>query len=277
MIGEAVQRLQARPQGFFAIQGSESTYSAIKGLFESMGKGIVDQKPAALKAYLSHLISDQLSAGLSFQDLRLMCVVIRQILLDSLERINLDSSVEAIRCIEEQCHDLVLLSALYYTAKRDETIAEQRVLLEVRLGELQAAHEEQIRVTQLLQEVWTPIAPIYEGILVVPLVGSLDSQRAQELAERLLNEVTRSQARFVLLDISGVPFVDTAIATYIVNMARAIRLLGGEVVLVGILPEVAQAIVQLGLDLSGLSTQGTLREGLRIALTRMGYAIVPRR
>lgn len=128
--------------------------------------------------------------------------------------------------------------------------------------------------TIAIQELSVPIVPIYPGVLVLPLIGRIDTQRADAIMETLLNGVSREEACIVLLDITGVPLVDTATAHHLIQAARAVRLLGAEMVLVGIGPEIAQTVMQLGVDLSDITTCSNLQAGFALALRRLGLRIV---
>jgi rsbT co-antagonist protein RsbR len=138
---------------------------------------------------------------------------------------------------------------------------------------LQEASATQAQMREAIQELSTPIIPLYTGVLAVPLVGRVDSQRAQALTEAMLEAIAREQAEIVLLDITGVAVVDTNVANHLMQTARAAALLGSQVVLVGISAEVAQTLVQLGLDLGQLVTLSNLQSGLEYALSRQGLAI----
>lgn len=118
----------------------------------------------------------------------------------------------------------------------------------------------------LLAELSTPILRIGAGALVLPLVGSLDSFRAARVVEALLQAVDEQRAELVILDITGVPLVDTQVANALLQTARAVRLLGARIVLTGIRPDVAQTIVALGVDLGDIITRADLQEGVRYAL-----------
>lgn len=128
---------------------------------------------------------------------------------------------------------------------------------------------------QTIRELSTPILPLYEGILVLPLVGAIDSFRAGQMMERLLTTIAERQADIVILDITGVPVIDTAVANYLLQTARAAQLIGAHVILVGIGPEIAQTMVQLGIDVSSIEVGATLQSGIDLALRRMGRAIRP--
>jgi rsbT co-antagonist protein RsbR len=128
----------------------------------------------------------------------------------------------------------------------------------------------------ILQELSTPIVPIHEGVLVLPLIGNIDSRRATQIMEDLLEQISISGADVVILDITGVPVIDTGVANYILQTARAVRLLGSQVVLVGIGADIAQTIVQLGIDLNTIVTRANLRAGFEYALNELGYVLSKR-
>jgi rsbT co-antagonist protein RsbR len=141
-----------------------------------------------------------------------------------------------------------------------------------RLAERERALEDQSR---LIQELSVPIVPIHEGVLVLPLVGAVDSRRASQIMESALEQIVAYQADVLILDITGVPVVDTGVANYILQMARAVTLLGSKVVLVGIGAEIAQTIVQLGVELRDMTTLANLQAGIAHALAQQGFAITP--
>ncbi|MGQ9627109.1 MAG: GAF domain-containing protein, partial [Anaerolineae bacterium] len=142
------------------------------------------------------------------------------------------------------------------------------------LAKLRAAYEAQERLLQLVQELSTPLVPLTKEILLLPLVGSIDSQRAQQIMSTLLEGVAGRRARAVIIDITGVPMVDSRVANHLIQAARAAELLGAEVILVGITPQVAQTIVELGIDLSELTPRSELQDGIEYALRLLGRRIV---
>lgn len=119
----------------------------------------------------------------------------------------------------------------------------------------------------------SPIIQVWEGILTVPLVGMIDTRRAMAVAERLLEAIVTYQADIVILDITGVPVVDTSVASALLQTAQAIRLLGSQVVLVGVTAEVAQTVVHLGVDMSQITTLANLRAGIIWAFAQQGLAV----
>lgn len=117
-----------------------------------------------------------------------------------------------------------------------------------------------------LRELSTPLVPIAEGVLAMPLIGTIDSVRAKEIMETLLDGISRQRASTAILDITGVRVVDTQVANALIEAARAARLLGAEVLLTGISPAIAQTLVALQLDLRDLTTLATLQSGIAHAM-----------
>jgi anti-anti-sigma regulatory factor len=153
-----------------------------------------------------------------------------------------------------------------------ENLERARAELEERVAErtrdLSVALEDVRRGAETIQQMSVPVLPIADGVLVLPLVGTLDSQRALLLTERLLDTIQRERAHMVLIDITGVPVVDTQVAGALIRASQAVQLLGAEPVICGIRAEVAQTVISLGLDLGQLSSQRDLRSGLAYALSR---------
>ncbi|HEU4536133.1 MAG TPA: STAS domain-containing protein, partial [Polyangiaceae bacterium] len=119
-----------------------------------------------------------------------------------------------------------------------------------------------------LRELSTPLIPIADDAVVMPLIGAIDSQRAQQLMEVLLDGVAAHRAATVIIDVTGVQVVDTEVADALVRASHAVKLLGAEVVLTGIRPEVARTLVQMDVDLGDIVVHGSLRDGIAYALGR---------
>lgn len=120
-----------------------------------------------------------------------------------------------------------------------------------------------------IEELSTPIIKIWERVLVLPLIGAIDTRRSQRLTESLLTDVAATQTRVAILDITGVPTVDSAVANHLIKTVTAVKLLGAECVITGIRPDVAQTIIHLGVDLSDVETLANLSEGLKWAFKRI--------
>lgn len=126
----------------------------------------------------------------------------------------------------------------------------------------------------IIESLSTPVIQIWQGILTVPLIGTIDSRRAFTIMANLLETIANQQARCVILDITGVPMIDTQVAQHLIRTAHACQLLGCEVALVGVGVEIAQTLVQLGVDLSTLRTLANLQAGIAWAFKEMNLRIV---
>ncbi len=140
-----------------------------------------------------------------------------------------------------------------------------------------AAHAETVkRHQQAIRELSTPVIRVHEGVLLLPLVGAIDSLRAQQVMESVLTRVADDQARVIILDIAGVAVVDTKVADNLVKTTAAVRLLGAQTILTGISAQVARTMVQLGVEISVMHTRARLAEGIELALDIIGKSIRPK-
>jgi rsbT co-antagonist protein RsbR len=127
--------------------------------------------------------------------------------------------------------------------------------------------------SKALVEMSTPVTQIWSGILLLPLVGIIDSRRSGEIVNASLAKIAETQARIFILDISGVGVIDTAVANHLIKITRATRLMGCESTISGISPSIAQTIVDLGIDVGRVKTTATMRDALSDAFTRLGMQI----
>jgi rsbT co-antagonist protein RsbR len=138
----------------------------------------------------------------------------------------------------------------------------------------QKSREELIlRQQQEMLELSTPVVELWPGILAVPLIGTLDSARTQIVMQNLLEAVVAKEANLAIIDITGVPTVDTVVAQHLLKTVSAARLMGAECIVSGIRPQIAQTIIHLGVDLTGVITKASLADALRIALQKKGLAV----
>jgi anti-anti-sigma regulatory factor len=142
------------------------------------------------------------------------------------------------------------------------------------IRELRAANQNLEAQATLIETMSVPVATIWHGMVYVPIVGTVDSRRAMHLMEGLLEGITRHRAVFAILDISGVPVIDTQVAQYLIQTIQAATLLGCRCIVIGISPEIAQTVVQLGIDLRMLETTATIQDALNIAFQALGYRVV---
>lgn len=276
---ELGRRLRGRAGSVFKTLDAAANTTLAADLLAALDKDLGGPDHEALRAQLTVITHELTPKGLGYADLRQLATTTRQVLIAAMRAAS-ELDIEARGRVEEWLFQLALLGAMRYVAQREKAFQEQAAQLEVRqlegqLQELKAAFAEKTRLLDVIRQASTPIAPVYDGILVVPLVGVVDAFRAQVLTETLLNGVVAARAQVVILDISGVPVFDIEAAEHIIRTARAVRLLGTQLILVGLSPVIASTIVELGVDLGGLTTLSTLQAGLARALTLRKLQIVP--
>jgi rsbT co-antagonist protein RsbR len=138
----------------------------------------------------------------------------------------------------------------------------------------QKSREEVInRQQEELLELSTPVVKLWDGVLAVPMIGTLDSARTQLVMESLLQRIVELGAEIAIIDITGVPTVDTLVAQHLLKTVTAIRLMGADCIISGVRPQIAQTIVHLGVDLQGVTTKANLADALSLALKRSGYVV----
>ncbi|HEU4535444.1 MAG TPA: STAS domain-containing protein [Polyangiaceae bacterium] len=143
------------------------------------------------------------------------------------------------------------------------------------VASLQRAYDQQAQLLDVVRELSTPVIPVHDGILVLPLIGGIDAARSAQIMDALLSAVHREGASVVIVDVTGVPVVDSNVANHLMQAIRAVSLLGAKCVLVGISAMVAQTIVQLGIELGGAVTRSNLQAGIAYALRLLNLEIRP--
>ncbi|HST11330.1 MAG TPA: STAS domain-containing protein, partial [Terriglobales bacterium] len=124
-----------------------------------------------------------------------------------------------------------------------------------------------------MMEMSTPVIKLWDGILAIPLIGTLDSARTQVVMESLLRRIVETESQIAIIDITGVPTVDTLVAQHLIKTVTALRLMGADCIVSGVRPQIAQTIVHLGVDLQNITTKANLADALALALKRTGVAI----
>ncbi len=251
-------RLCGRSGSGFRTHGPEPTARAVRLLLDALRRDLANDGKQQLRTTLRNALAELPGQLVSYHDLRLLDTSLRAELLASLDPIDLPR--ETLRRIEDWCHELALQCGLYTLTLREELIERQASEIEMKVAE-----QRQLSI---------PIAPIHDGVLVVPLVGALDDYRAQVLTHRILDAISQSRTQLLLLDISGVDGVDADVAGRLLQTVKAARLLGTEVVLVGISPAAARIIIAENVDLGRLVCLRSLKEGLAFGLARLGLQLV---
>jgi rsbT co-antagonist protein RsbR len=168
---------------------------------------------------------------------------------------NQDQVFEAIWATTEMLDHLALLTTESYMAAREEIISRQQ---------------------QELLELSTPVVKLWDGILALPIIGTLDSARTQVVMENLLQTVVATNSRYAIIDITGVPTVDTLVAQHLLKTITAARLMGAECIISGVRPQIAQTIVHLGINLEDVITKARLSDAFALALERSGRMVTRR-
>jgi rsbT co-antagonist protein RsbR len=137
----------------------------------------------------------------------------------------------------------------------------------------QAEREVELQQRRLIDELSTPVIELWDHLLMLPIIGSVDSERANQITESLLQAILDKQATVAVLDITGVPIIDTDVATHLLKTVRAAQMMGAQVIITGFSADAAKTLTQLGIDLSGVKTSGALKQGVAEALASMGYKV----
>lgn len=141
-----------------------------------------------------------------------------------------------------------------------------------------ASREEHIKEqVSIIAEMETPVLQVGRGILLVPIIGILDSGRSQAVMDKILQTILATRSKAAIIDITGVAAIDTAVSNHILKISRATRLMGCRCVISGVSPEVAQSIVDLGIDMGDLATEADLQDAIEYALDIRGYEITAKK
>lgn len=233
-------------------------YGAIEeGLRAGGSSTNFEQAPwAATREVLARISRDGAARGDSAGDTSRFVLAFKRPVFESLQRrVGADS--------------MKLTSSLWFLSSLVDQLAQFTVTT------YQQTREEIIKRQQLeLLELSTPVVKLWDGVLAVPMIGTLDSARTQHVMEALLQRIVDSGSELAIIDITGVPTVDTLVAQHLLKTVTAIRLMGADCIISGIRPQIAQTIVHLGIDLQGITTKATLADALLVALKQVGYAVV---
>jgi rsbT co-antagonist protein RsbR len=186
----------------------------------------------------------------------------------SAESARLSAEIERLRVVVTTLEQLLAVheqTALMQAEKLEHALAD----LETQAAERARLQDELIQTqAATLHELSTPLIPLADGVVALPLIGNIDSRRAQRVIEVLLDGIVAHRATTAIVDITGVQVVDTEVANALVRAAQAVSMLGARVILTGIRPEVAQTLVSLGTHLQGITTRSTLQSGVAAALSQ---------
>ncbi len=159
----------------------------------------------------------------------------------------------------------ILIDDLTYELKQSKKMRQE---LEDKLGKIEEQQRTIVRQQDDLLELSSPVSKVWDNILILPVIGTLDSQRTQIMMENLLQKIVDTGCTISILDITGVPTVDTQVANHLLKTVTSARLLGAECIISGISPAIAQTIVHLGIDLSAIKTKATLQDAMIYAMRK---------
>jgi len=210
---------------------------------------------AALRSFFGNMSRQILMRGGKMDDFVRYMQFLQRSFLTSLETDNA-VSVEEMRSI------LLLLSSLF----NELTLSVFQTYLEEKESTINAQQEE-------LRETATPITEIWDGVLTLPIIGTLDSSRTMLMMEALLNRIASDRASAVVMDVTGVRSINSQVSHHLIQMVRAIQLMGADAILTGIRPEIARALTSLNIDLGNVTTRASLADGLKEAFRRLGVHV----
>jgi rsbT co-antagonist protein RsbR len=207
-----------------------------------------------LRVYLEDLSRQRVLAGFSSDETATFIFSLKRPLFDALTQESqgdLAALAHEVWEATELLDQLGLHTVKAFQLSREEVIARQQ--------------------TELL-ELSTPVVKLWEGVLALPMIGTLDSARTQIVMESLLQKIVETESQIAIIDITGVPTVDTLVAQHLLKTVAAIRLMGADCIISGVRPQIAQTIVHLGVDLQGVTTKANLADALALALKRSGIS-----
>jgi len=153
--------------------------------------------------------------------------------------------------------------------------AANRIAITVAVGFVQERERTIVEQQEAIRELSTPVLQVRDRLLILPIIGVMDPQRARQLTEQLLRGIRANRARVVVIDITGVAAIDSHVANHLVQTVEASRLLGATVIVTGLSSEIAQTLVNIGVDLAKMTTVGDLQGGIEEAERLLGYKVVP--
>jgi len=211
----------------------------------------------ALQAYARNLSERIIPRGVQTDEVVGIVLLLRDVLARSLfgrYHADFDKLNRILDAYEPAANRIAITVAVGFVQERERTIREQQ---------------------EAIRELSTPVLQVRERLLILPIIGVIDPQRARQLTEQLLRGIRTNRARVVVIDITGVAAMDSNVANHLVLTVEASRLLGATVIVTGLSPEIAQTLVNIGVDLTKMNTVGDLQGGIEEAERLLGYKVVP--
>ncbi|GHC88857.1 polyvinylalcohol dehydrogenase [Pseudorhodoferax aquiterrae] len=260
---ERATLLQAWTTATHGANASAATREEAEELFEALLQALQGDAPEDLQGagwsgarrLLEALSASRAAQGQSAGDTSAFVLALKLPIFAALQqRLGQDSQtlLQAVVSVTTKLDAMAQWTATAFQRTREELIARQQ---------------------QELLELSTPVIKLWEGVLAVPMIGTLDSSRTQMVMEALLQKIVDTESGLAIIDITGVPTVDTLVAQHLLKTVTAIRLMGADCIISGVRPQIAQTIVHLGVDLQGVTTKASLAAALALALKRSGWTV----
>lgn len=260
---ERATLLQAWTTATHGAHASTASREEAQDLFDALLQALQSDAPDDLRAegwsnarrLLDTLSASRAAQGQSAGDTSAFVLALKQPIFAALQqRLGQDSQalLQAVVSVTTKLDAMAQWTATAFQRTREELIARQQ---------------------QELLELSTPVIKLWEGVLAVPMIGTLDSSRTQMVMEALLQKIVDTESGLAIIDITGVPTVDTLVAQHLLKTVTAIRLMGADCIISGVRPQIAQTIVHLGVDLQGVTTKASLAAALALALKRGGWTV----
>jgi rsbT co-antagonist protein RsbR len=255
-MNRSVQRADLMSQTELSEQCGALLNAVIAGIRSSGPSDIASPGWNQTRELLENISGGRARLGFSSNEVATFVLSLKQPLFSAIRRDlakSQDKLFETIWAATELLDNLALKTTEFYIATREELISRQQ---------------------QELLELSTPVVKLWDGILALPIIGTLDSARTQVVMENLLQTVVATNSKFAIIDITGVPTVDTLVAQHLLKTITAARLMGAECVISGVRPQIAQTIVHLGINLEDVITRAKLSDAFALALQMSGRAVV---
>src|SRR5437867_2507698 len=234
----------------------EEVFAEATSVYDNYVEALETGTFEALQAYARNLSERIIPRGVQTDEVVGIVLLLRDVLARSLfgrYHADFDKLNRILDAYEPAANRIAIPVAVGFVQERERTIREQQ---------------------EAIRELSTPVLQVRERLLILPIIGVIDPQRARQLTEQLLRGIRTNRAKVVVLDITGVPYIDSAVANHLVQTVEAARLLGATVIVTGLSPEIAQTLVNIGVDLGKMNTVGDLQGGIEEAERLLGYRVV---
>lgn len=233
----------------------EEIFSEVTSVYDNYVEVLETGNVDALQAYARNLSERIIPRGVETQEVISIVLLLRDVLARSLFKKyqdDFDLLNRVLDAYEPAANRIANTVAVSFVEERERIIRQQQ---------------------EAIRELSTPVLQVRERLLILPIIGVLDSQRAKQVTEQLLRGIRNNRAKVVVVDITGVPTIDSTVANHVVQTVEASRLMGAGVIITGLSSEIAQILVTIGVDLSKLNAVGDLQGGIELAEQMLGYRV----